>query len=248
MADLTARASDTSLLLAVSIIDGLGPVTGGAVTVAIFDSDGDFLDFSDGVFKSSGWTTKTQAMAESSELGCYFFDFDPSPVSWPAVPATYSVRYKITTPVAGLALDSLSLDSFVADAATPADVSASEAVVTAALATLPSAADVWALATAGNQGAGTFGSALTRLFGGNTRTKLFLASGAISTSGREVPNLAVSHMEVDVRDDGGSFPGFVYYVVFNYEAGDSATDAPKSSTVESAAPIDGSFTSTVYPS
>ncbi len=109
------------------------------------------------------------------------------------------------------------------------------------------AAAVWALTTTGNQLAGSFGKALTRLFGADTRTKLFFAVSAISTVGREVPTNAVSHMEVQVRDDGGAYPGGSYFVVFGYNVGDSATDPPRSSNTDAAAPTDGSFTSTEFP-
>ncbi len=109
------------------------------------------------------------------------------------------------------------------------------------------AAAVWALTTTGNQLAGSFGKALTRLFGADTRTKLFFAVSAISTVGREVPTNAVSHMEVQVRDDGGAYPGGSYFVVFGYNVGDSATDPPRSSNTEAAAPTDGTFTSTEFP-
>ncbi len=109
------------------------------------------------------------------------------------------------------------------------------------------AAGVWAVSTTGNQAAGTFGKALTALFGNNTRTKLFFATAAISTGGREVPQDGISHMEVAVRDAGGAFPGSSYFVVFGYEATDDDTDQPRVSNTSGTAPTDGTFTSTEFP-
>jgi hypothetical protein len=95
--------------------------------------------------------------------------------------------------------------------------------------------------------AGSVGKALTRLFGELNRTKLFFATAAISTGGRDVPANAISHMEVQVRDDSGSFPGTSYFVVFNYEPTDTAADAPRTSNTAAVAPTDGTFTSTSFP-
>ncbi len=110
-----------------------------------------------------------------------------------------------------------------------------------------SADGVWNESTATHEGAGTFGKAVTRLHEELNRTKLFFATAAISTGGRDVPINAMSHMEVQIRDDGGSFPGTNYFVVFGYEPGDSATDQPRSSNTAAVAPTDGTFTSTPYP-
>ena len=94
---------------------------------------------------------------------------------------------------------------------------------------------------------GSLGQGVARLFGGNTRTKLYFATAAIATATRTVPNGGVSHMEVSVRNEGGVFPGSVYFVVFNYDPSDTSTSAPRSSTVVTTAPVDGSFSSTEFP-
>ena len=54
-------------------------------------------------------------------------------------------------------------------------------------------------------------------------------------------------MEVQVRNIGAAFPGTTKFVVFNYEAGDASTEAPRSSDRADAAPTDGTFTSTAFP-
>lgn len=93
------------------------------------------------------------------------------------------------------------------------------------------------------------GTEVRRLYGGVTRTQLYYASAAI-TGGREVPLGAVSHMQVEVGIDG-SPPDFsspqAYFVVFNYAAGDSAASPARSSSIQSSAPSDGSFTSDPFP-
>jgi len=125
----------------------------------------------------------------------------------------------------------------------------SRAVAGDAMALTGAAVDaIWDEPVAGHESAGTVGKALTRLFLEHTRTLLFFASGAITGGGREVPDGAISHMEVQVRDQGGAFPGSSYFVVFNYEASDSASTPPRTSTTQAAAPVDGSFTSTGFPS
>lgn len=99
--------------------------------------------------------------------------------------------------------------------------------------------------TAGAFAAGSLDAKVSRLYGGNTRTKQFRAVGAIA--GRNVAAGAVSHLEIDHRDaESGTWPGTVYYVVFRYVSGATATDAPDTSTIESSAPVDGTFTSAAY--
>lgn len=89
---------------------------------------------------------------------------------------------------------------------------------------------------------------LDRLYQGNTRTKIYTADNDIVTAGRSVPQGAVSHLEVDIKaTDSGSFPGVVYFVVFNYLPADTADDAPRSSDISATAPVDGTFTSAPYP-
>jgi len=58
-------------------------------------SDGFFLDWNDDTFKSSGWTTRQQAMTEVSAAnapGEYQYDFDTSAITNPAADDTYEVR------------------------------------------------------------------------------------------------------------------------------------------------------------
>jgi len=63
--------------------DGLGS-SGGTQAPQIEiqrKSDGNYLDFNDNTFKSSGWTTRQQDMSEldtANSPGAYFYDFDTS--------------------------------------------------------------------------------------------------------------------------------------------------------------------------
>ena len=134
------------------------------------------------------------------------------------------------------------LDATVSSRAIPGDAMALTGATVLSLVD-----DVWDELTAAHETAATFGKAITRLFGELIRTKLFFAVSAISTGGREVPSGAISHMEMQVRDDGGAFPGASYFVVFGYNAGDSVTDPPRSSNTAAVAPTDGTFTSTAFP-
>lgn len=156
------------------------------------------------------------------------------------------------TPFAGA-----NVDATISSRATPADVSTAETNILAAIAALNNLgqADVQSALTA--QGYTTARAALldnldravSTLFGGNTRTQLFFADSAI-TGGREVPANAVSHMRVELGDDATP-PDFssptVYFVVFNYASSDTASDAAKSSSIQAAAPSDGTFSSEPFP-
>jgi hypothetical protein len=112
------------------------------------------------------------------------------------------------------------------------------------------AAATWGALVTTFEGTGSFGRLVSDLFGEHVRTKLYFAVSAISTGGREVPQGAVSHMEVQVRASSRAFghaSQVDYFVVFGYNAGDPATTAPRVSNTETAAPTDGSFTSTPFP-
>ena len=90
-------------------------------------------------------------------------------------------------------------------------------------------------------------SSLVKEIGETVRTKLFFATAAITTGSRHVPKNAISHMEVQVRLPNDPFPGSIYHVLFNYEVGDAATASPRTSNTQFAAPTDGTFTSTEFP-
>ncbi len=82
----------------------------------------------------------------------------------------------------------------------------------------------------------------------NLQTNLFYAVAAISGS-RTVPLGAVSHAAIEMRTEGGAFIGTPnWYVWFSYAAGGNADSAAGSSTVMSAAPTDGTFTTVATPS
>lgn len=53
-------------------------VTGQTVTLQIKKvSNGQWFDFSDSTFKSSGWTSKTTGLSENTTDGFYFYAFNP---------------------------------------------------------------------------------------------------------------------------------------------------------------------------
>jgi hypothetical protein len=94
--------------------------------------------------------------------------------------------------------------------------------------------------------AGSLSAGIARLYGGNTRTRVYFATSAISNANRVVPAGAISHMEVNVRDEGGAFAGTeTYFVVFSYTATATSSDAPAASTRTDAAPADGTFDAVV---
>jgi len=75
----------------------LSPLTGKSdILVSIRRiSDGQYLDFDDDTFKSSGWTTRQTAMSEVSATyspGTYSYDFDTSSITNPTTDDTYVAR------------------------------------------------------------------------------------------------------------------------------------------------------------
>ncbi len=241
---------------------GVGPVAGATAVYAIRDGDtpDSWLDFNDNTFKTSAWTTRQATLTGSAtQDGVYTAvpGFNLNATNLPAGSDHIIIEYEVTAPssLAAIASDIILIDARLEDRDEPmlASLSQTEHDATqSAIAALndPTAgviADaVLDEALSAHVTSGSLGAGVARLYGDNTRTKLYFSVGTI-TGGREVPDGAVSHMEVSVRDEGGAFPGTLYYVVFNYEAGDEATTSPRSSSVDSSAPVDGSFTSTAYP-
>lgn len=110
------------------------------------------------------------------------------------------------------------------------------------------AAAVWDELRSGHVDAGSFGELLQFLSTDNLETQLFYADGAISGS-RTVPDGAVSHAGIEVKNDADSFIGTAtWYVWYSYASGGDADSAPGSSTAAAAAPTDGSFTTVAIPS
>ncbi len=113
------------------------------------------------------------------------------------------------------------------------------------------AAAVWdAIITNHDSSQLTMAGSLLRLYDRNSRTRSFYSDGII-TGGREVPAGALSHIEVQLKaEDAADWTVAVTkYIVFNYNVGDSSTDAPRASEATDSAPVDGNptFTAGAYP-
>lgn len=89
---------------------------------------------------------------------------------------------------------------------------------------------------------------VTRLYGGNTRTRLHFPDAAI-VSGvagalRNVPAGNPSHMEAQVKGEAAATwaaPADSYFVVFNYGLAVSG-ESPRAAAISGTAPTDGTFT------
>ena len=128
------RDGDTERIQTPAVKDGsLAALTGlSTVVVAIQRvSNGDWYDFADDTFKSSGWTTRQQAMTEVSATlapGEYRYDFDTSAITNATADDTYMIRVDETggtaknVPFHG----EIKVDQWVADLATSAELAATE--------------------------------------------------------------------------------------------------------------------------
>lgn len=125
MSNLHITLGDTSVPLSLVFNEqGTGGKTGLSPTVAVRRvSDGFYLDFDDDAFKSSGWTTRQQALAEvdaTNSPGEYQFLWDSS-ASVSAI-ADYRAEYETTT----VGFESVTAEQLIFD-----DFSSSIAVVDA---------------------------------------------------------------------------------------------------------------------
>lgn len=98
-------------------------------------------------------------------------------------------------------------------------------------------------------------SGLEKLYGGNTRTRLYFASASIVSgeagATRNVTLGNPSHMEAEVKQDADadwSSPTFTYFVVFNYLSGAASGAVPRSAAIWAAQPTDGTFSTVPYES
>ncbi len=88
---------DTERIETQALDDAEDPLTG--VTDLLISirrvSDDFYYDFNDNTFKSTGWTTRRQAMTEldaTNDPGLYYYDFDTSAITNEAADDTYMVR------------------------------------------------------------------------------------------------------------------------------------------------------------
>lgn len=135
---IIAESTDTQVALALVIDqEGVGGVTGLSPTVAIRESTttDSYFDFNDSTFKTSGWTTKYQAMVDV-ERGHYSFVLN-LPTLTPALGETYILEYHVDDG-----------GSIVGD-------DSDKLLVVASIADIPG--DVWDEATSAHTIAGTFG-------------------------------------------------------------------------------------------
>jgi hypothetical protein len=94
---LQAEKSDSAYPLRLTVNGSTGGVTGLTVVVAVRRGS-DYLDFADGTFKASGWTTRQAAMTEVSAAnspGRYERDFDIAS-SGVVVGDSLNIEYQIT--------------------------------------------------------------------------------------------------------------------------------------------------------
>ena len=95
--------TDAEERIEVTALDGsLSPLTG--LTDVLLSirrvSDGQWYDFNDDTFKSSGWTTRQQQMSETdstNDPGNYHYDFDTSQITNAADDDTYEMRAESAT-------------------------------------------------------------------------------------------------------------------------------------------------------
>ncbi len=88
---------DTERIEAVMLDGSLAPITGLATVLLSIRrvSDGFWYDFDDDTFKTSGWTTRQQAMTETdstNDQGQYHYDFNTSSITNASVDDTYMIR------------------------------------------------------------------------------------------------------------------------------------------------------------
>ncbi len=118
----TARA-EANLPLNLFLSDSTGPVAGATVVVAIRDgaTTNSYLDFADGLFKTTGWTTR-QAALTGTIAGVYPLagGLDVSAIgNLPASTTKLLAEYEITNPAAvrGIASDTILIEEIAPTAA-----------------------------------------------------------------------------------------------------------------------------------
>jgi len=180
MASVRILGGDTERIQTPAVKSGaLVALTGlSTVVVAIQRvSDGFWLDFADSTFKSSGWTTRQQTMAEVSATlapGEYRYDWTA-----PAGDQTYMIRVDETggtaknVPFHG----EIKVDQWVADLATSAELAALESHGDATWSTATGFATAAALAALESHGDATWSTATGFAVPGDAMT---LTAGAIS--------------------------------------------------------------------
>lgn len=104
MSNLIVERTETEVELIAVVNKNSGPVTGATVVVAIRDGEtaNSWLDFADGVFKTSGWTTRQASVAEvSSSLapGIYRRELDLTAITLPSASDHLVAEYSVTSPV-----------------------------------------------------------------------------------------------------------------------------------------------------
>lgn len=102
METVRVKYGTTERLFATMMNSAGSPVTGlSDVLVEIYrKSDGKYFDFNDETFKSSGWTTRQQAMTELSAIyspGVYYYDFDTTGHSSAFVEENYLITVTSAT-------------------------------------------------------------------------------------------------------------------------------------------------------
>lgn len=123
---ITAERTSTDLPLELLVARG-GGTTGLTCVVALRDgaTDGDYLDFADGTFKSAGWTTRQSAMVEISATnapGKYVLRVDLSSLTIPAATDYLVAEYAVSGTVTAVAQDVVELVASAYDL--PADIDA----------------------------------------------------------------------------------------------------------------------------
>lgn len=239
---------------------------------------GAYLDFNDNTFKTAGWTTRQTPLTEVNP-GVYTLSGGLDVSAFTNLPVTVDhliAEYEITTPVSGIAEDIIYLDTKVSEVAAQvsgianqqaelmgvssqvsgvaSQVSGVSSQVSGVQTTLDVVSgDVAQVLVDLAAVSGTVDDVLAAVEQAdprNHRTRTILhVGGSPITGSRFVPTSGVSHLEVNRKLEGGSFPGpETYYVWFTYETTATAASPGRATVTSGVAPSDGMFDSPSFPS